>query len=326
MVAAYESRDEFLITLAVAVATLTPRGSATVCRTILRMLVGHLQSPGGAIVLLRDGQHEMVANEGLGPAPGLGDTWHRVLEQRTMSVVSAGAAFPETSVFGDVRIVPITSGTDCLGAIGLCVASNEPDAQAAFTQRLMRVVAGVLALVVVSAAAAENERRLHAEIEEGRKRAVELADERQRALERVEQHVQLIDQQRSAISQLSVPVIRLWTGVLAVPLVGAIDSDRAEEVSERLLNDIASIGARVAIIDLTGVESADTATSHHLLQLAQSVRLLGCQYIVCGMSSSVARGLISADANLGDIRTFSNLQAALQWCLNTDIGVAAKTR
>ena len=116
---------------------------------------------------------------------------------------------------------------------------------------------------------------------------------------------------RARLAELSTPLIPIRDDVMVMPLIGAIDSERAERVLTTLLAGASKTGARVAIVDVTGVVAVNEQVASVLLRAAQAVRLLGTRMILSGIGPEVARTLISIGADLSGIVTCGNLQAAV---------------
>ncbi|XYI01001.1 PAS domain-containing protein [Sorangium sp. So ce1128] len=139
------------------------------------------------------------------------------------------------------------------------------------------------------------------------------------ALRRAEQELQtkleLIERQQVALRELSTPVIQVWEGVLALPMVGILDSTRAAAVMDDLLEAVARTRSRFAILDLTGIDAIDTATAAYLLSLIRAIRLLGAEGIVTGIRPSVAQTIVGLGVRLEEILTLVNLQAGLRHCI-----------
>lgn len=135
-----------------------------------------------------------------------------------------------------------------------------------------------------------------------------------------------VEQQRMTISALSTPIIDVWDGVVTLPLVGVIDTQRALEMTERLLARIVQTGARAVIIDLTGVEIVDTATADHLARLTRAAELLGARCIVTGIGPHIARTLVGMGVELGRVRTLRTLKEALRVCIAEDAQAAREGR
>jgi rsbT co-antagonist protein RsbR len=126
---------------------------------------------------------------------------------------------------------------------------------------------------------------------------------------------QIIADQAASMLELSTPVIRLWDGVIAVPLVGALDSARTQLVMEKLLETLVATGADHAVLDITGVSTVDTEVAQHLLKTVSAARLLGAECIVSGIRPQVAQTMVSLGIEFGDIATKATLADALAHAL-----------
>ncbi len=126
----------------------------------------------------------------------------------------------------------------------------------------------------------------------------------------------IIADQSAAMLELSTPVMRLWEGVIAVPLVGTLDSARTQLVMEKLLETLAATGADHAVLDITGVPTVDTEVAQHLLKTVSAARLLGAECIVSGIRPQVAQTIVSLGIEFGDIATKATLADALAHVLN----------
>jgi rsbT co-antagonist protein RsbR len=127
---------------------------------------------------------------------------------------------------------------------------------------------------------------------------------------------QIIANQADAMLELSTPVIKLWEGVIAVPLVGTLDSARTQVVMEKLLETLVATGADHAVLDITGVPTVDTEVAQHLLKTVSAARLLGTECIVSGIRPQVAQTIVSLGIEFGDIATKATLADALAHVLN----------
>src|SRR5580693_6826892 len=127
---------------------------------------------------------------------------------------------------------------------------------------------------------------------------------------------QIIADQAASMLELSTPVIRLWDGVIAVPLVGALDSARTQLVMEKLLETLVATGADHAVLDITGVSTVDTEVAQHLLKTVSAARLLGAECIVSGIRPQVAQTIVSLGIEFGDIATKATLADALAHVLD----------
>ncbi|EYF01424.1 PAS domain-containing protein [Chondromyces apiculatus] len=129
------------------------------------------------------------------------------------------------------------------------------------------------------------------------------------------QHIEMLTRHKETIRALSTPILQVWEGVLALPLVGYMDEGRAARLMDALLEEVARTGARHAIVDVTGVEVLDTTTVHHLLKLLQAIQLLGAEGILTGVRPAVAQSLVALGDTLPDVPTLRDLQAGLKRCL-----------
>ena len=127
---------------------------------------------------------------------------------------------------------------------------------------------------------------------------------------------QIIADQSAAMLELSTPVMKLWEGVIAVPLVGTLDSARTQLVMEKLLETLVATGADHAVLDITGVPTVDTEVAQHLLKTVSAARLLGTECIVSGIRPQVAQTMVSLGIEFGDIATKATLADALAHALN----------
>jgi rsbT co-antagonist protein RsbR len=127
---------------------------------------------------------------------------------------------------------------------------------------------------------------------------------------------QIIADQATSMLELSTPVVRLWEGIVAVPLVGTLDSARTQLVMERLLDTLVATGADHAVIDITGVPTVDTEVAQHLLKTVSAVRLVGAECTISGIRPQVAQTIVSLGIEFGDIATKATLADALAVALD----------
>jgi rsbT co-antagonist protein RsbR len=126
---------------------------------------------------------------------------------------------------------------------------------------------------------------------------------------------QIIADQTNAMMELSTPVVRLWDGIIAVPLVGTLDSARTQLVMEKLLDTLVTAEATHAVIDITGVPTVDTEVAQHLLKTVSAARLLGAECTISGIRPQVAQTIVSLGIEFGDIATKATLADALALAL-----------
>jgi rsbT co-antagonist protein RsbR len=122
----------------------------------------------------------------------------------------------------------------------------------------------------------------------------------------------LIAQQRMTISELETPVIQVWDGILALPLVGSLDTARTQEMNEALLQRIVETGSEIVILDITGVPVVDTAVARHLLETVAAARLLGAEVLIVGLSPRTALTLVHLGLDLAGITTRTTMAKGLQ--------------
>jgi rsbT co-antagonist protein RsbR len=122
---------------------------------------------------------------------------------------------------------------------------------------------------------------------------------------------QIITEQNEQLLELSTPVVKLWEGVVAVPLVGTLDSARTQVVMEKLLQTLVDTGSDHAIIDITGVPAVDTQVAQHLLKTIVAARLMGAECIISGIRPQIAQTIVALGIEFGDIRTKASLADAL---------------
>jgi rsbT co-antagonist protein RsbR len=120
----------------------------------------------------------------------------------------------------------------------------------------------------------------------------------------------------AAYEAMSTPVIQVWEGVLAVPLVGAIDAARANRIMESLLNGIVRSQAEMVLLDVTGVPVVDAGVANYLLKTIKATSFLGAQCIVVGVGWQTALSIVRLDVDLGDVVTRSTMQAGIEYALN----------
>lgn len=124
----------------------------------------------------------------------------------------------------------------------------------------------------------------------------------------------ILRQQREMI-ELSTPVVQLWNGILALPLIGTLDSERTQVVMESLLTKIVETGSYVAIIDITGVPTVDTLVAQHLLKTVAAAKLMGAECIISGIRPQIAQTIVHLGVNLEDVTTKATMAEALRSAL-----------
>lgn len=128
---------------------------------------------------------------------------------------------------------------------------------------------------------------------------------------------EVISRQSEEIMEMSTPVIQVWEGVVAAPIIGTLDSSRTQQFMERLLETIVATNSPVALVDITGVPQIDTATAQHLIDTINAVKLLGSQVIITGVRPAIAQTLVHLGIDLTNIVTRPSMAAGLKVALKT---------
>ncbi len=126
---------------------------------------------------------------------------------------------------------------------------------------------------------------------------------------------ELIARQQQELLELSTPVVKLWDGILALPIIGTLDSSRTQVVMENLLQTIVATNSKYAIIDITGVPTVDTLVAQHLLKTITAARLMGAECIISGVRPQIAQTIVHLGINLEDVVTKARLSDALALAL-----------
>lgn len=130
------------------------------------------------------------------------------------------------------------------------------------------------------------------------------------------QYEQNLIEQSKTIQKLSTPTIKLWEGILVMPIIGVIDSIRAQNMMETMLEKIAETYSRVIILDILGVAAVDTAVAQHLIKIAKATKLMGCECILSGISPPVAQTIVQLGIDMESVHTKSTLADAFAEALN----------
>jgi rsbT co-antagonist protein RsbR len=126
---------------------------------------------------------------------------------------------------------------------------------------------------------------------------------------------EIIARQQQEMLELSTPVVKLWDGVLALPLIGTLDSARTQVVMESLLQRIVETGSRIAILDITGVPTVDTLVAQHLLKTVAAARLMGADCIISGIRPQIAQTIVHLGVDLNSVTTKATLKDAFSVAL-----------
>jgi rsbT co-antagonist protein RsbR len=126
---------------------------------------------------------------------------------------------------------------------------------------------------------------------------------------------EVINRQQREMLELSTPVVKLWEGILALPMIGTLDSARTQVVMETLLQKVVETGAQIAILDITGVPTVDTLVAQHLLKTVTALRLMGAECIISGVRPQIAQTIVHLGVDLQGVTTKANLADALALAL-----------
>jgi rsbT co-antagonist protein RsbR len=126
---------------------------------------------------------------------------------------------------------------------------------------------------------------------------------------------EIINRQQREMLELSTPVVKLWEGILALPMIGTLDSARTQVVMENLLQKVVDTGAQIAILDITGVPTVDTLVAQHLLKTVTALRLMGAEAIISGVRPQIAQTIVHLGVDLQGVTTKANLADALALAL-----------
>ncbi len=141
----------------------------------------------------------------------------------------------------------------------------------------------------------------------------------------VETYTQLtgetITRQSRSLVSMSTPVTEIWEGVLLLPIVGVVDSQRAQDIMDAILTKVAETSSKVAIMDIAGVAVVDTAVANHLIKITKATKLMGCNCTISGVSPAIAQTIVELGIDVGEVQTTATLRDALGSAFNV-IGVS----
>jgi rsbT co-antagonist protein RsbR len=140
----------------------------------------------------------------------------------------------------------------------------------------------------------------------------------------IEDKLTTIEQQRAAIRELSAPIMEVWEGILCLPVVGVMDSNRSADMTDALLRAVVSSRARATIIDITGIEAMDTSTADHFIRMAKAVQLLGADCVLTGINPQIAQTIVHMGVEMQGLVTHRSLRDALQFFVGQGRSVRAR--
>lgn len=136
---------------------------------------------------------------------------------------------------------------------------------------------------------------------------------------------EVIFRQANEMNEISTPVIRVWEGILVLPIIGTLDSERTQVVMESLLQEIVNTGSNMAILDISGVPTVDTLVAQHLIKTVNATRLMGAECIISGIRPEIAQTIVHLGIDLRGVQTKASLASALKYAFNKmNLAVAKK--
>ncbi|WP_321372819.1 STAS domain-containing protein [uncultured Draconibacterium sp.] len=147
------------------------------------------------------------------------------------------------------------------------------------------------------------------------KQSKQMREELEEKLSKIEEQQKTILRQQDDLLELSSPVSKVWDNILILPVIGTLDSQRAQIMMENLLQKIVDTGCTMSILDITGVPTVDTQVANHLLKTVTSARLLGADCIISGISPAIAQTIVHLGIDLSVIRTKATLQDAMIYAM-----------
>lgn len=153
------------------------------------------------------------------------------------------------------------------------------------------------------------------DVTERKKLEADLAQRNEELAHQMSENNDLIERLRLAVDELSTPVLELWDDILALPVVGVVDTVRSARMMEKILSEVVARRCRAVIIDVTGVDVIDTGTADRFLRIARSIELLGAECVVSGVQPAVAQTLTDLGVSFRGLTTQRNLKRALDFCV-----------
>jgi anti-anti-sigma regulatory factor len=306
--------------------SLTLTDQVAICDTLNSMVATFLEVRFGVTLLVdaASGAPAVAGLLGKGDRAALvaadsRDLWHWLMAGRVARTV-AGA---EVAARWPNAPAALRGGLACVSLdirdrpVGLIAVADRISGQELASEdlELLSAVAGIAAMALTNAEAHAAQQALIRDVERQAAEALRASDAKETALRELDQKLEIIERQRFAIQELSTPVLQLWTNVLAMPIIGVVDSRRSAEIMERLLSEITARQSRFVILDITGVEIVDTKTADHFIKVIKAAELLGTRCILTGIRPAVAQTLVEIGVDLSSITTLRTLQDGLRECL-----------
>ncbi len=305
--------------------TLTER--TAICDTLLALTCTQLETRRGAVLMFGEDEAEGLTvmsgrdltHDDLLASEEAQVLWWELLDSKVPRAITAkeiATRWPQAPEYlqGGLAAVAIDVRDRSVGLIVVCdKLSGRP-----FVDREVYFLGGTSSIGAIALADADmlrTQQELATELEQSALLARQEASEKATALSELADKMQIIERQQFAIQELSTPILQLWDNVVALPVIGVVDTRRSVEIMERLLAEIVARQSKFVILDITGVEVVDTATADHFIKVIRASQLLGAQCIVTGIGPAVAQTLVDIGMDLTAITTMSNLQEGLKECL-----------
>jgi rsbT co-antagonist protein RsbR len=296
-------------------ATLELYDPATIADTLLAMTTTFLGADRGAVLIVEDG-HLVVAASSSDPLSsalrGADAAVDGYVQRGVSKLITPSELARVAPALADLAprglaISALRAGDAPLGllVVDRVTSGAAGEADLAF----LTLVAGIGSIALTNASAVVNARTLASTL--GRE-----SDEKSRIMQELDRQLQTIRTQQAAIQELSLPILQVWKGVIAAPIIGIVDADRGASINDRLLRAISESDAQSVIVDVTGVAGVDSTVADEFVKVARSLRLLGVRVVMTGIQPDVAAALgASGLQQLSSVKTFSTLEKGLRYCM-----------
>lgn len=304
--------------------SLTLRERDAICDTLNSLVLTFLEARAGAVLLTSEGPAMHVAGR-------------QGLDAASLRTVEATKAFRWVMDAKVAQWVPpararalwsgmpaaLSSGFACVSIdiqdrpVGLVLVGDKSAGTPLSTEELdfLGAASGLAAMALTNASSFEQQSALLADVERQATEARRQAEEKEHARAELDQKLEIIARQQFAIRELSTPILQIWDDVLALPIIGMVDTKRSAEIMERLLAEVTARQSRFVILDITGVEVVDTKTADYFIKVIKAAELLGTTCFLTGIRPAVAQTLVEIGVDLSRVVTLRNLQEGLRECL-----------
>ena len=316
---------EFLLLVARTFSALNLWQRESICDTLLSLVCTFLNVRHGGVVLVSESGLSASALRDLSAADVLGNRaatafFRRQLDDKATRAFTApqiGLEWPDACQSlrqGDLALVTIDIQDVALGVLFVANKITERPFDVEDIA-FLRGAAGIAAMALTTADAMTAQRHLSHELEGKADEARREAAAKAQAVAQLGDKLRIIEEQRFAILELSTPVLQVWDDIIALPIIGIVDTRRAADIMERLLSEIQTRQSRFVILDITGVEVVDTKTADHFIKVVKAAELLGARCLLTGIRPAVAQTLVEIGVDLSSVTTERNLKEALRGCL-----------